>query len=656
MSRAREAWQPLAWAAVALAGGTLLHIDRTPFWASAAVAVCIAWRLLAARGVVPLPRAPARLLLALILVVAVYLRFRTLNGLSAGTVLLIAMGAIKLFETRSARDRGIVIGVSLFLLLAACLDRQSLPRMPLYLAQAWLCCAALAVNSHEAQGVTRRTALVLSGRSLLLAVPLALMLFVFFPRVAGSFWSLPQLSQAVTGLSDTMSPGSISSLTESSDTAFRVSFDDKAPAPEQRYWRGPVLHDFDGYTWSRAHGSFYRQEKLEYLGTPYNYRITLEPHAHRWWFALDTVRSSPDPKVFLTYDHQLLANEPVDKQTRYEAVSYTQTRSADPLSSLAHRYDTALPAHRNPRTLELARAMREQAGTDAGFIRAVLALFAGHGFEYTLTPPRLNYDSVDDFLFNTHQGFCGHYASAFVTLMRAGGIPARVVTGYQGGEWNPIGGFYTIRQSDAHAWAEVWLDGRGWTRVDPTAVVAPERLRRGIYDLLPNAGSAPQRLVHGLAWLARARQSWDALNAWWDENVLRFDFAKQLDLLRLLGVGDPDWRQLGWALASGLILWLAWVAWHISRRGRPASPDRLALAYGKLCRKLARSGVPREGWQGPMAYADALARRRPEVAAAARPLLRCYADLRFGTARDDGAFSRAVSRLRVPGSGKSRRR
>lgn len=643
-----EPLRPLAWAAAALGGGVLLHIDRLPLWAIAAAVIGIAWRLMAATGTIRLPHPVARVALAIILVAAVYTQFRTLNGLNAGTVLLVAMGAIKLFETKSRRDRGIVIGVALFLLLAACLDRQNLSRAPIYLVQAWLCCAAFAVIAHDGCSITNRGVMALAGRSLLLAIPLALILFVFFPRVAGAFWAVPRLSQATTGLSDTMSPGSISTLSESGDSAFRVRFEGATPPPQERYWRGPVLHDFDGYTWSREQGHFYRQQRLEYFGPPYAYRITLEPSSNRWWFALDTVTGSPDRRVFFTSDYQLLASEPVTEQTTYEAVSFTQTRSNEPLSVLARRYDTALPPHRNPRTVELARTLRAHAATDSALVQAVLSMFRRQGFEYTLTPPLLDYDSVDDFLFNTRKGFCGHFASAFVTLMRAAGVPARVVTGYLGGEWNPIGGFYVVHQSDAHAWAEIWLDGRGWTRVDPTAVVAPERLLRGIFDFLPNVGSAPERLMHDLAWLARLRQSWDALNAWWDESVVRFDLNRQLDFLRLLGIDDPDWRQLGWALASGLILWLAWVARHIGRRVRPPPPDKLARAYSLLCRKLARAALPRQLHEGPFAYANALAAHRPDIADAARPLLARYANLRYGTASDDGAFERAVARLRVP--------
>jgi transglutaminase-like putative cysteine protease len=645
---------PLAWTSAALAGGILLHIDRVPLWATAAAAVCMTWRLAAELRLIRLPGRVAKIGVAFMLIAAIFARFQTLNGLSAGTALLVVMGSIKLLETHTRRDRYVVIGASLFLLLAACLDRQSLLRAPLYVLHAWVCCTALATIAHDGKGLTNRAAAVLAGRSLLLALPLALVLFLFFPRMVGAFWVLPQGDAAVTGLSDTMSPGGISALSESDDPAFRVRFEGATPPPEERYWRGPVLHDFDGYTWRRVQNQFYGRPTLEPSGPAYRYRISLEPNSQPWWFALDTVSASPNPRVFLTFDFQLLANEPVTHTTTYEAVSYTHNRTTGPLSKLARRHDTQLPPDRNRRSVQLAKQMRGDVASDAQFANAVLAMFRGGGFEYTLTPPLLDLDSVDDFLFNTRRGFCGHYASAFVTLMRAAGVPARVVTGYQGGEWNPIGEYYLVRQSDAHAWAEVWLDGRGWTRVDPTAAVAPERLRRGIFDLIPDSLSAPERFLRDTPWLADARQRWDALNDWWNDRVVRFDFRTQTDLLRWLGIEAPDWQILGWLFAAGLIVWLSFVAWHVGRALRATPMDRLARAYMKLCGKLARAGAAREPHEGPLAYAAAVASRRPDLAETVRALLDRYAELRYGHRMHDdahspaiAAFERAVSRLRV---------
>ncbi len=644
---------PLMWTTAALVGGMLLHMDRVPLWVTAAALACVAWRLAAEVRAIRLPGRFARIGVAMMLIAAVLAQFHTLNGLNAGTALLVVMGAIKLLETHARRDRYVVIGSSVFLLLAACLDRQGLLRAPLYLLDAWICCTALATVAQEGGGLTNRAAAWLAARSLALAMPLAVLMFLFFPRMVGAFWVLPQGDAAVTGLSDTMSPGAISSLSESDDRALRVRFEGEPPPPEERYWRGPVLHEFDGYTWKRGSG-FYRQPILEHEGKPYRYRITLEPTSRRWWFALDTVSEYP-PRAMLTFDYQLIGAEPVTRPTQYEATSYTHNRTLGSPSNLVRHYETRLPAGRNPRSVDLARRMRANVSSDADFVRTVLLLFRRGGFEYTLAPPKLDLDSVDDFLFNTRRGFCGHYASAFVTMMRAAGVPARVVTGYQGGEWNPVGEYFVVRQSDAHAWAEVWIDGQGWTRIDPTAVVAPERLRRGLYDLLPQALSGARRFMRGMPWLVDARQHWDALNDWWNERVVRFNFSTQIDLLKSLGIDAPGWRQLGWLFAAALIGWLLIVAWLVGRTLRAAPMDRLARAYTRLCAKLARAGAPRAPHEGPLAYADAVAARRPDVAAPARTLLQRYADLRYGgesgssaRAPEIAAFERDVSRFRVP--------
>jgi protein-glutamine gamma-glutamyltransferase len=639
----------LGWVCAAFAGGVLLHLDRVPAWVSAAALILIAWRLVAARGAVRLPGGWLRATLALFAMAAVYTRFRTLNGLGPGTALLVLMAGLKLLETRARRDLLVVLGASLFLLLAACLDRQSLPRAPLYLLEVWLCCAALAFAATP--GLRARAAVGLAGRTLLLAAPLALLMFLFFPRVAGSFWAVPRGEEAVTGLSDTMSPGSIAHLITSYDTAFRVQFIGPAPPYPERYWRGPVLHDFDGRTWRGAPQLYRRRAPLEGQGPLYRYRVDLEPTQQHWWLALDTPLASPDPKVTLTYDFQLVSATVVSQPTSFEAESRHPTLQLTPLAAGDRRRDTLLPPGENPRTAQLARELRQRAPSDAALVQAALDVLRTGGFTYSLDPVPLAADQIDDFLFNTRSGFCEHYASAFVALLRAAGVPAHVVTGYLGGELNPIGGYYVVRQSDAHSWAEVWLDGQGWTRFDPTGVVEPERLRRGLLDLIPGAASAQERLLRAAPWLVSLLQRWDAANAWWDQRVVKFDYATQLGVLERLGVRSPDAREVGWAFALALLGWLAVIAWHLGRGPRRQRPDPLARAYQRLCGKLARQGVARAAHQGPLAYAAALAAQHPALAGPAHALLGRYAQLRYGVpapetrARDIEEFRRAVARL-----------
>jgi protein-glutamine gamma-glutamyltransferase len=646
--------QGLLWAAAAFAAAALLNLATLPPWVLLSAAVLAGWRLQAERLQLRLPNTITRTLLAILLVGSILLRYHTLNGLSAGTALLVVMGAVKLLETRTQRDQFIVVGTSLFLLLAACLADQRLARAPLYLLQTWLSCTALALTA----GTRRRTdfgsraALLLAGRSLALALPLAVAMFVFFPRITGAFWSIPRDAGATTGLSDTMNPGDIANLTTSYDVAFRATFTGEPPPPEERYWRGPVLHEFDGHTWRRQPGFFTHQPTLQSEGPAYHYRIDLEPSSQHWWLALDTVDAAPGDKVRLTYDAMLVSVDPVTEPVSYSLSSHTRTRSDGRLSTALRRHDTAaVPG--NPRTHALASELRARATDDSTYISSVLDFLRQGGFQYSLTPPRLGADGIDDLLFMTRSGFCGHYASAFVSLMRAAGLPAHVVTGYLGGEWNPIGGYFIVRQSDAHAWAEVWLEGRGWTRIDPTAVVEPERLHRGILDLLPDAVSARARFVWSNPWLAGMLQRWDALNAAWNTRVIHFDYSSQLHLLEKLGLPSAGVQELGWMFCALLIGWLAWVTWRMRTRGRPARPDRLARAYIRLCNKLARIGIQRQPSSGPLAFADEIARRRPELGPAVRELFLQYAQLRFGPPHYERAaeglvsFERRVARLRL---------
>jgi transglutaminase-like putative cysteine protease len=661
---------PLIWTSLVLAAAVLLHVDQVPLWVTGVTFALIGWRLAANTRAVSLPGRLIRAVVALGLVVAVFFQFHTLSGLVPGTTLLTLMTSIKLLETHNRRDQYIVVGGCLFLLLAACLARQGLARAPLYLLDVWLSCAALASIGYSpgkgesaiaATSATSadaaipvfdsRAAALLAARALLYSIPLAVLLFVFFPRLPGAFWSLPRTDDAETGLSDTMSPGSISQLISSYDIAFRAKFDGDAPPPQERYWRGPVLHDFDGYTWKRRLGATYRSDPLEHLGKTYRYRITLEPSQQNWWLSLDTVDQSPTSHTQLTYDYQLVDRDPVTEQTSYNAVSHTSTRATEPLSKLARQVETQWPQGRNPRTLQFARGLRSKVDSDGAYIDAVLQYFHANGFVYSLTPPLLDYNSVDDFLFNTHSGFCGHYASAFVSLMRAAGVPARVVTGYLGGEWNPVGGYFVIRQSDAHSWAEVWLEGHGWVRVDPTAVVEPDRLTRGMLDLLPNAGSAESRLLRASPGIVGLLQRWDALNTWWTDQVLKFDYRSQLNLLSRLGIHSPDLMMVAWIFGGILMTWLLWIAWQVGRSPLQARPDRLARAYERLCRKLARVGLPRSPTQGPLAYAGVVSHARPDLASRVRELLIRYADLRYGVPRADSraedvaGFERSVAQL-----------
>lgn len=641
----------LAVAALLLAAGINLH--HLAWWSLPLLVLASGLHVQAMLRGRAMPSRWVRGGLAVIITAGVLLSFRTLNGVAAGATLLTAMTAAKLFEARANRDWYVICGASLFLLLAACLDRQQLWRLPVYAACLWLCAAALR-GLDGGTPLPAPTLLRAAARQLLYGLPLAIVFFLFFPRLPGAFWALPADDTAITGLSDEMSPGRIARLTESDEPALRARFDGALPPARERYWRGPVLHDFDGFTWRRHRSGVAPAGALNYTGPGYRYSLTLEPNAHGTIVALEMARPPDLPYTYFSDDFQLIARRPVTQARSYELSAYPDAHNNAPLSAAERRLDLALPAHRNPRSRELAMRLRAQANDDAAFIASVLALLRDGGFEYTLTPQRLGRDSVDELLFGTRAGFCGHYASAFVDLMRAGGVPARVVTGYQGGEWNPIGGYLTVRQSDAHAWAEVWLPARGWVRADPTAVVAPERLSRELLQFAGAFDGHDAQLLRGVPWLTTALQIWDAANAWWQDNIVGFNYTRQLNLADWLGFGDRDWQTLAITLGAGMSAWLAWLAWALRRLAAGARPDALARAWRRVDRRLARAGYARAPQEGVLNYCERLAGSRPAAAAALAPLARRYSLLRFGPApaRDElGDFLREARAFRVPPTG-----
>lgn len=631
-------------------GAVLLNVHHTALWCLPLALAAVAWR---ARSLRQAPRLPPRYLrigVAGLLTLAVLIGFHTLNGVEAGSSLLVAMATLKLTETVRRRDWLIVLGAAMFLLLAACLDGPALWRLPLYAAELWLLCSALyglgaGADAPPAAALLRRAAL-----SLALALPFAVLLFLFVPRLSGSFWAVPRPDQAYTGLGDEMSPGSISQLTQSGDAALRVRFDSALPPAAQRYWRGPVLHDFDGYTWRRRRVELGRAPPLQFQGPVYDYEITLEPNQHNILIALELPQGVPDtlPNTYPSFDYQLIAPEPVSRAVSYRLQSYLQHRTDEPLSAAARRLDLRLPPGRNPRSVELAQSMRASASSDRAYVDAVLDYFRGGDFSYTLEPPLLNFDSVDDLLFRTREGFCGHYASAFATLMRAGGVPARVVTGYLGGIWNRYGEYLYITQSDAHAWTEVWLDGRGWIRIDPTAVVAPGRLTEELEDLLPATAAGHRHLLNS-PWIVNAVQAWQGLNAWWQDEFIGFNFARQVGLLGRLGIRNHDLEALALLLAAGAGIWLALIAWGLRPRAQPGAEDGLSRSWRALERKLRRLAAPRAAYECPTHYAARVGRAHPELSATLAALARRYARLRYGPSASPAQleqFRRAVRLLR----------
>ena len=411
----------------------------------------------------------------------------------------------------------------------------------------------------------------------------------------------------------------------------RATFSSEVPPANQLYWRGPVMWDFDGTTWSAARNPPAPSHEIQFSGKPFEYTVTVEPHNRRWLFALDLPAHAP-ASARLTADFQILNSSPVNNRIRYDMTSYPAWRDGAPPSRPEIQRALRLPARSNPRSTALAERMRQAAPDERAFIAAVLAMFRNENFYYTTTPPLLGADPVDEFLFATRAGFCEHYASSFAVLMRAGGVPARVVTGYQGGEINNVGSYLTVRQADAHAWTEVWLKDEGWVRVDPTAAVSPSRVEAGVAAAVPQGEVLPLQLRGEYAWLRGARMTWDTMAYSWNQIVLEYTQDRQRQLMQHVGIDNATWQSLATIMFMLAIAVTLVVAALMLRRLRARRPDPLIAAYARFCAKLARRGLARHPSEGPLAFARRAVAARPDLRERIDSVSALYVRLRYGPA------------------------
>jgi transglutaminase-like putative cysteine protease len=622
----------LGWVLGALAVAVTPHALFLPAWVSLLLLAVGAWRWAASVHGWPLAPRWLRIVIVVVSTVAILGTYRTLNGIEAGTALLVLMAAAKLLETRSSRDLTVLVFIAWFLLFAALLRDQRLTQLPWLFGSAFLTTVALMRVHADA---TSAPATHLARRSFVLlvqAVPVAVMLFLLFPRLPGPFWGIDAGSQARTGLDDEMTPGDVSDLSASGDVAFRVRFQGEMPPPEQRYWRGPVLHEFDGRSWRRPRAQAFPLQETRFAGEAVEYQITLEPHDRRWVFALDLPTSWPLREAYQAYDFTLIAARNVGRVTAFELSSHPRFVAGVELPESLRRKDLALPTDgTNARSVQLGRELAARFQGDPGRIAGeLLRRFRGEPFEYTMRPPLLADNAIDEFLFETRSGFCEHYASAFTVVMRAAGVPARVVTGYQGGEFNPFGGYLIVRQSDAHAWSEVWIDGRGWVRVDPTAAVAPERIRGSLIDAVGTDEPVPGRLREASPIVMRLELGWDAINDFWNQRIVRFDAAAQFDMLQKLGIDDPDWRELGFGLAASLAAFFAGLSAYLAWHYRPPERDWPARLHDVVARRLRKRGLVRGPTEGPVAFLERAERTHPDLARQLAEIRVLYAAQRYG--------------------------
>ncbi len=611
-------------ALLALAAATLPFFFTLPPWVAGGALTLIAWRALTLHRHGRPPGRVIRILLLLAALVAIVASFRSFGGVLAGGAFLVITAALKTMESRTRRDFRIIALATWFLLAAAFLLDRSLPLALYAVPVVWLATLALlADNAPEHwKMLTRRTAWLLAA-----ALPLALVLFLLFPRLPGPLFRFgAPHSAGISGLANSLSPGSIATLVTSNAVAFRVHFDGVVPPPGKRYFRGPVFTHYDGRRW-RPGRSLGGQPHFRVHGKPIRYRVLERANGTHYLFALTLPTQLSTPARFNSR-YEMLAPHRLWNDVAYTSVSYTDYTAQPTLSAASRALNLALPAGIDPRARALAARWRRRSTDAAGVVQAALAWFHDQPFYYTLSPGRLRGPNrVDRFLFDTRRGFCEHYASAFAVLMRAAGIPTRIVTGYAGGAINPYDGWLVLRQFNAHAWDEVWLAGRGWVRVDPTAVIPPSRVESSVTRTL---ATRPATHVVSSGWLWQARYAWDAVNTVWTEYVVGYGPELQQKLLNRLGLTHAGpfttaLLMIAVAFGAGGLVFLFGLA-----RLRARHTDPAHTLYLRWCRRLARHGPVRGPGEGPLDFAARVAREAPRYAESTAVVTALYIRARYG--------------------------
>ncbi len=637
----------MAWLLVAMFAGIGPHLQRLPLWLSLVCVLCGIWRVMVYRSRWRLPGAAIKGLLVIAGGSAVFAHYGRLFGPDAGTALLILGFCFKLVETHSRRDAFVVVILGYFVVATGFLFSQTMASA-VYMLLVCLVVTAALIGLNQSAGAhdpwrTVRQAL----RLLLLSLPLMLVLFVLVPRL-GPMWAFsPNSGGAKTGLSDRVTPGDIAQLSQSSELAFRVTFEGDMPPMSERYWRALTLSHYDGRSWSRAGqdwdrpplaqwGPFANQNRSDIVrteGDPYRYQVIMSPTDQPWLFGLDAA-ASQTPDVGYSRDHRLVKRTPVVQTFSYKALSYPRHRLDPQLPDWLARLNVQLPEQGNPRTRELVKQLYAQAGSDAAFAARLMDWFRDKGFVYTLRPPLLSGDRIDALLFESRRGFCSHFAGAFVYMLRLAGVPSRIVAGYQGGEVNALGNYLLVHQFDAHAWAEVWFADRGWVRFDPTAMVSPTRRQEGLEQAVEGEGSFLAERVFSAAryrsmpWVGSLRMAFDYLNYRWHRSVLGYNAKYQNRLLsEWFGRLSLGRWMLILSIAVGAVL--GGVALAMLWRTRAPKKHKLDQLYRRFCRKMAGRGVAREPGEAPQRYLLRLIERWPDQADQLGAVTQLYVRLRF---------------------------
>ncbi len=615
---------------VVIAWVVLPQVGHLPLWCSALTGAVLLWRGWLAATAGKMPSRWWVLSLLLLAVAATVFTHKTLLGRDAGVTLIVVLLALKTLELRARRDAFVVFFLSFFTMLTNFFFSQSLLTAAAMLVALLGLLTAL-VNAHMPVGKpplwqAARTA----GLMALLGAPVMIVLFVLFPRMA-PLWGVPaDAMSGRSGLSNTMEVGNIASLALDESIAMRVRFDGATPPRSELYFRGPVLSSFDGRSWqilrSRLPARLQPTGNLQVAGPAIRYRVTLEASQKPWLMTLDATATAPTVPGFETRmspDLQWLLDRPITDLLRYDASSHTDFRHG-PLAYVAGLQEYLdLPAGSNPRTLQWARQLQQDPGHGGAggqqWVDVVLAQLRTGGYSYTLEPGVFGRHSADEFWFDRKQGFCEHIASSFVIVMRALGVPARIITGYQGGEANALDGHWVVRQSDAHAWTEVWLAERGWVRVDPTAAVAPSRVG-SLQRLQAPRGALATALLGTVSpqFAINVRALWDAVNNRWNQSILNYTQGKQLDLLRNMGFDSPNWEDLIYLLLVIVVLasltGALWSWWERVHR------DPWLRLLARATRRLQRAGIEVPPNSPPRRIAEQLSRTNQLAVATVQPM------------------------------------
>jgi transglutaminase-like putative cysteine protease len=635
------------------------HALRVPLWLLVLYAAAFAWRAQLYRERARMPPSWLKLVLIGATMAAIGASYGTLIGLEPTVALLLAAYALKLVESVCRKDAYVLIFLGFFLLITEFLFTQDLLIVAYSLLVVWLLTTAL-VALHRTGGAFEGAPLRTAGVMLLQAAPLMLVLFFLFPRI-GPLWNVPVKSHtAKTGMSDHLSPGDVARLTQSTEVAFRARFQGSVPPASELYWRGLVLSILEDDSWRslrffEAPPSRRRPQPVATAGEPLEYSVIIEPTQQNWLYALRYAEPQGGGIMALA-DYTLYSPVVIENERRYRVRSWPDATLSPTLPAWRRDIETRLPAAGNPRARALGQRLRAAVDSDAAFVTRVLALFREQPFRYTLEPALLGEEPVDEFLFDDRAGFCEHYASAFALLMRAGGVPARIVAGYQGGEVNPMNGTVIVHQFDAHAWNEVWLAERGWVRVDPTAAVSPARVEFGLESALREEGGflassplSPLR-YRAIGWINTLRLRYDALTYRWQSWVVGFDSDRQYELLREV-FGQIDARRFIAVTLGAFVLVMAGVALSLLVHRGPRRDPRVAV-YLALQRRLQRRGLAPEPGETPGQLLERAARAFPEDAEALAQLRIDFEGLLFEADPDDSraALARlhgALRRLRL---------